>query len=107
MYTVITPISGNRGNFKLRSEGGKIGVKVGRSEGGKVGRSEGVKVGRSEGGKVGKSEGGKVGRFEEKGRKASLYLPPFLPYTFHTKILGGDLWSPPSNKIYSPAIINQ
>ena len=31
-------------------------------------------------------------------------LPPFLPYTFHTKILGGDLWSPPSNKIYSPAL---
>ena len=64
LYTVITPISGNRGNFKLRSEGGKIGVKVGRSEGGKVGRSEGVKVGRSEGGKVGRSEGGKVGKSE-------------------------------------------
>ena len=63
----------------------------------KIGRVEGGKVGRSEGGKV-----GKVGRSKPKPH-GSLYLPQFLPYTFLTKISGGDLWSPPTNKIYSPA----
>ena len=59
------------------------------------------KIGRVEGGKVGRSEGGKVGRSKPKPH-GSLYLPQFLPYTFLTKISGGDLWSPPTNKIYTP-----
>ena len=74
-----------------------------RLEGQKVERLEGQRVERLEGQRVEMVEGQRIERLEEKGRKASLYLPPFLPYTFHTKILGGDLWSPPSNKIYSPA----
>jgi len=59
------------------------------------------KIGRVEGGKVGRSEGGKVGRSKPKPH-GSLCLPQFLPYTFLTKISGGDLWSPPTNKIYTP-----
>ena len=50
-----------------------------------MGRSEGGKVGRSEGGKVGRSDVGKIGRFEGGKPHGSLYLPQFLPYTFHTK----------------------
>ena len=66
-----------------------------------IGRVEGGKVGRSEGGKV-----GKVGRSKPKPH-GSLYLPQFLPYTFLTKNSGGDLWSPPTNKIYTPGTMNQ
>ena len=81
-------------------EGGWKGVEVKGWKGRKIGRVEDGKVGRSEGGKVGRSEGGKVGRSKPKPH-GSLYLPQFLPYTFLTKISGGDLWSPPTNKIYA------
>ena len=66
------------------------------------------KIGRVEGGKVGRSEGGKVGRSKPKPH-GSLYLPQFLPYTFLTKISGGDLWSPPTNKStkYTPLVITK
>ena len=63
-------------------------------------------IGRVEGGKVGRSEGGKVKRSKPKPH-GSLYLPQFLPYTFLTKNSGGDLWSPPTNKIYTPGTMNQ
>ena len=58
-------------------------------------------IGRVEGGKVGRLEGGKVQRSKPKPH-GSLYLPQFLPYTLLTKNSGGDLWSPPTNKIYTP-----
>ena len=81
----------------------KLQPLVGRSDVGMIGRFEGGKARRSEGGKVWRSEGGKVGRLEGwrferlkvggwKGWRSkpkphgSLYLPQFLPYTFHTKI---------------------
>ena len=48
LYTVITPISGNRGNFKLRSEGGKV-RRLELEEGQRVGWSEGQRVEMVEG----------------------------------------------------------
>ena len=80
-------------------------------EGQGVERLEGQRMERLEGQRTERLEGVIVGDFgstpniirpSKPKPYGSLYLPPFLPYTFHTKILGGDLRSPPSNKIYSP-----
>ena len=59
-------------------------------EGQKVERLEGQRVERSEGRMLGRLEGLRVER-QEGQRVESLYLPQFLPYTFHTKILISDL----------------
>ena len=66
------------------------GKKVRRWKGVKVRGWKGRKVERVEVWKVGRSEVGKVGRSKPKPH-GSLYLPQFLPYTFHTKIF---CWRP-------------
>ena len=62
-----------------------------------------LQVKRSDVGKIGRFEGGKARRSESGKLILSTIFPQFLPYTFHTIILVGDLRSPASNKIYSPA----
>ena len=99
----------------------KLQPLVGRSDVGMIGRFEGGKARRSEGGKVWRSEGGKVGRlkgwrFERlEGRRLERLEGPnqnlMEAYTFHNsflipsthKFFVGDLRSPTTNKIYSPA----
>ena len=63
-------------------------------EGQEVEKLEGQRMERLEGQRVEMVEGQRIERLTGWRKKEA--------YTFHTKILAGDLQSPPSNKIYSP-----